>query len=61
MLFRSIDQRRDQFFSWDLGAHYKFNEHLRLAASYTFLHNHSNRGFAEFGRNAFSLEISCRY
>lgn len=56
----SLD-RRDHFFSWDFGSHYTINDHLRLAASYSYLHNSSTLGFANFQRNSFSFDISSRY
>ena len=53
--------RRDDFFSWDAGAGYKVNEHLRLGASYTYFHNWSTLAFSDFDRRGFSVDVSSRY
>lgn len=60
-LDRNQPARRDDFFSWNVGASYKFNEHLSLATTYTYLRNWSSLGFADFERQGISFEISCRY
>ncbi len=53
--------RRDHYFSWDIGSHYNIKDNLRLAAGYTYLHNWSTVSFAEFERYGFSLDISSRF
>jgi hypothetical protein len=53
--------RRDDLYGWDVGARYKFNEHLSLAATYNYLHNYSTISYSDFERNAFSLEIASRF
>ena len=57
----ALAHRRDDFFSWDVSARYKFNEHLRLAAGYNYLHNYSTLSFSDFERHGFSLDISSRF
>ena len=54
-------RRQDDFFSWDVGASYKFNEHLRLGASYTYFRNWSTFAFSDFVRQGFSFDVSSRY
>jgi hypothetical protein len=54
-------ERRDTFFSFDLGASYHMNEHLQVAASYTYFRNWSTFAFSDFDRQGFSLDISSRY
>ncbi len=53
--------RRDDFFSADISGHYKFNEHLRLAVTYSYLKNWSTLNFSDFDRRGFSLEVSSRF
>jgi outer membrane receptor protein involved in Fe transport len=53
--------RRDTFFSYNLGARYKMNEHLQVGASYTYFRNWSTFDFSDFDRQGFSLDISGRY
>jgi hypothetical protein len=57
----SEQHRRDDFYGWDVSARYKFNEHLRLAASYNYLHNFSTLSFSDFERHGFSLDIASRF
>lgn len=54
-------QRRDDFFSWDVGAHYKLNEHLTLGASYTYFKNWSTVSLSDFDRTGFSFDASSRF
>ena len=53
--------RRDEFYSWDLAAHYRLSEHWRLGATYGYLHNTSNVTFANFNRQGLSFDVSARY
>lgn len=53
--------RRDDFFSWDLGASYKFNEHLTVATSYTYFRNWSSLGFSDFERQGYSFDCTSRF
>ena len=53
--------RRDTFFSWDVGARYKMNEHLQVGATYTYFRNWSTFDFSDFDRQGFSVDISSRY
>jgi outer membrane receptor protein involved in Fe transport len=54
-------ERRDTFFSWDLGARYKMNEHLQVGATYTYFRNWSTFDFSDFDRQGFSVDVSSRY
>ncbi|HTL68226.1 MAG TPA: outer membrane beta-barrel protein [Lacunisphaera sp.] len=54
-------RREDEFFSWDLGANYRFNEHLSIAASYTYLRNWSSLAYSEFTRQGYNLDFSSRF
>jgi hypothetical protein len=53
--------RRDTFFSYDLGASYRMNEHLNVGATYTYFRNWSTLAFSDFDRQGFSVDISSRY
>ena len=53
--------RQDEFFSWDAGAGYKLNEHLRLGASYTYFRNWSSFSFSNFQRQSYSLDITSHF
>lgn len=53
--------RRDTFFSWDVGARYKMNEHLQVGATYTYFRNWSTFDFSDFDRQGFSVDVSSRY
>jgi len=53
--------RRDDFFSWELSVHRQLTDHFRLAATYSYLHNWSTLSFADFDRRGCSLEVSARY
>ena len=60
-LGRNQPARRDDFFSWDAGASYKFNGHLSLATSYTYFRNWSSLSFADFTSQGISFSIASRY
>lgn len=53
--------RRDTFFTWDVGGTYKMNEHLQIGASYTYFHNWSSLSFSDFESHGISVDISGRY
>lgn len=53
--------RRDTFFTWDIGGGYHVNEHLQIGASYTYFHNWSTLSFSDFESHGFSIDISGRY
>jgi hypothetical protein len=53
--------RRDTFFNFDLGAAYHMNEHLNVAATYSYFRNWSTFAFSDFDRQGFSIDISSRY
>jgi len=55
------NNRRDDFFSWDIGARYKFNEHLNVGANYSYFINWSTLDFSDFERNGFSIDIASRF
>ena len=54
-------QREDTFLSADLGARFKLNEYVSVAASYTYLHNWSSLNFANFVRQGVSFDLSIRF
>lgn len=60
-LGRNLPARTDEFFSFDVNAHYKMNEHLSFGASYSYFSNASNQSFSEFDRQGFSFDLSSRY
>ncbi|HKB56097.1 MAG TPA: outer membrane beta-barrel protein [Lacunisphaera sp.] len=60
-LARDQPPRTDDFFSFDVSAHYKMNEQLSLGASYTYFRNSSNISFSQFDRQGFSFDIASRY
>jgi hypothetical protein len=53
--------RRDEFFSWDAGATFVWNEHLRVSGTYTYLRNWSTLAFSDFQRHGYSLDVSSRF
>ncbi len=53
--------RRDTFFTWDVGARYRMNEHLQIGASYTYFKNWSTVSFSDFDSHGISVDISGRY
>ena len=53
--------RTDTFFGWDVGATYKFNEHLHVGANYNYFRNWSTASFSEFDRQGFSFDIGSRF
>ena len=54
-------QRHDTFFSYDVGATYRMNEHFQIGATYTYFHNWSTLALSDFDRTGFSVDISSRY
>lgn len=60
-LGRNQAARRDDFFSADVGVGYRFNDHFRLAVSYTYMQNWSTLSFSDFDRHGFSINLSCRF
>lgn len=53
--------RRDDFLSWDVGATFVWNEHLRINGTYNSLHNWSTLAFSDFQRHGYSIDISSRF
>jgi hypothetical protein len=53
--------RRDDFFTWDVGFTLAWNEHLHASFSYNYLRNWSTLSFSDFERTGYSLDISSRY
>lgn len=60
-LGRGALPRQDDFFSWDAGVRYTFNEHLTVSGSYTHLINWSTLSFSDFERTGYSLDLSSRF
>jgi opacity protein-like surface antigen len=60
-LGRNQPYRRDDYFSWDVGANYKFTDNLRAGASYTYYKNWSTQSISDFERQGFTLDLSTRY
>jgi Putative beta-barrel porin 2 len=60
-LGRNQPARRDDSFNWDVGAKYKFNEHLNLGASYNYMKNWSTLSFSDFERTGINFDISSRF
>jgi uncharacterized protein (PEP-CTERM system associated) len=60
-LGRDQPERQDDYFSWDVGANYKFNEHLRVGVAYNYYRNWSTIDLSDFVRRGYSLNISSRY
>lgn len=60
-LGRAQPAREDSFFSWDVGARYKFNEHLDVGATFNYFLNWSTFSFSDFDRLSYSVDISSRY
>lgn len=55
------NNREDTFFTWDVGAHYRWSQHLEIGASYTYFHNWSTLAFSDFQSHGISVDISSRY
>lgn len=53
--------RRDEFFSGEAGVSCTLNDHLKVAASWNYLHNWSTFSLADFRRHLLSVQISGRY
>ncbi len=53
--------RRDTFFSWDIAAQYKLNEHFQLGVSYTYFQNWSTLALGDYDSQGVSLNLSGRY
>jgi putative beta-barrel porin BBP2 len=60
-LGRNQLDRQDDFFTADINAGYKLNDHFRLAVSYAYLQNWSTLGFSDFDRHGFSASLSSRF
>lgn len=60
-LGRNQAARRDDSFTWDVGAKYKFNEHLNLGASYSYMKNWSTLSFSDFERTGINFDVSSRF
>lgn len=54
-------QREDEYFTWNLGAIYTLNDHLKLSATYTYFKNWSNVATADYDRDVLTLDLSARY
>ncbi len=60
-LGRGAPPRQDDFFSWDAGVRYTFNEHLTVSGNYNHLVNWSTLSFSDFERTGYSLDLSSRF
>jgi len=57
----STPRRQDEFFSWDVGATFNYNEHFKANFAYNYLHNWSTLSTSTFVRNGYSLNLSSRF
>ena len=55
------NDRRDTYFSWDVSAQYKLNEHFQMGASYTYFQNWSTLALGDYDSQGISLNLSGRY
>jgi len=54
--------RKDEFFTWNLGASYKvLDERLTVALMYAYLRNWSTLDYSDFERNSVNLNLSSRF
>lgn len=53
--------RRDEYFTWSLGANYSFNEHFKASLTYAYFQNWSNRSTSSFERNTVTLNLTTRW
>jgi outer membrane receptor protein involved in Fe transport len=54
-------ERRDSYITWNVAMNYSMNEHLKMAASYSWFQNFSSSEFADFVRSGYSLTVSSRW
>jgi hypothetical protein len=55
------EQRQDTYANWSAGLTYSLNEHLKMAASYSWFENWSSSSVADFLRSSWSLNLSSRW
>lgn len=60
-LSRTHAERRDTFFTWDVGGTYRMNEHFTVGANYTYFRNWSSLSFSDYESHGISLDLSGRY
>ena len=54
--------RKDEFFTWNIGATYKvLDERLTVALMYAYLRNWSTLDYSDFERNSVNLNLSSRF
>ena len=54
--------RKDEFFTWNIGANYKvLDERLTVALMYAYLRNWSTLDYSDFERNSVNLNLSSRF
>jgi hypothetical protein len=53
--------RRDYYVSANAAVHYTVNSHFKASLSYSYFHNWSNLGYAEFPRSQWSLTVSSHW
>jgi hypothetical protein len=57
----TTEERRDYYFTWNAGANYIWNQHLKVAFAYTYLHNWSNLAFATFTSGTWTITLASRW
>lgn len=55
------NDRRDTFFSWDIGGHYQMNEHFQFGATYVYFRNWSSIPVGDYENHRISVTLSARY
>lgn len=53
--------RKDTYFTWNVGGHYTFNDHLKLALTYSYFQNWSTNSFSDFTRNSVNLTATSTF
>lgn len=53
--------RQDDFFTWNMGASFVWNEHVRVSGSFNSLRNWSTLAFSDFQRHGYSVDVSSRF
>ncbi len=60
-LGKLVPYRRDDYFTWDVGGTFIWNEHLRVSASYEYYKNWSTLAFSDYERHGYSLHLASRW
>lgn len=53
--------REDTYFSWDVGARYRMNDHLNVGASVSYIQNWSSLDRADYDNHGITVDVSSRY